>query len=643
MLQFFRNFFKSKVGIVVTLAFLGLIAFAFASGDVANTGTFGGVTGGDRVAVVGDRRIDTSDLSVRASDTLNRIRQDDPTMTMEGFIANDGLTNTLEAMISRASIAEMGQLYGLRAGSRLVDSEIVSNPNMRGADGSFNTEAFRSALRQQGISEAMFRDDLAMGLFTRQMIGPVSLAPRIPASVVRRYAQLRMETRNGSIAALMASEFVPTGDPTDAQLSAYFDENSDDYIRPERRIIRYATFGEDAFADIPAPTEAQIAQRFERDAQLYSERETRSFTQLIATTQAAAQAIVDEVNGGVSLQASARSKGLSTASLPATTREDMATDISGTVARAAFGTPEGSVSTPVQGPLGWYILRPDNVEKLAARSLAQVRDEISATLAAEQRRVALNDATARIEDDFSSGKNLTEVAADLGLEIESTRSVTAAGQVYGTQETAPQILAPIFAVAFEMDEADPQVAEVVPGETFIIFDVGRITRSAVAPLDEIRDDVVSAWRVDEGMKAAGLAVGRILDRVEGGSTLAQAIRAEKASLPGPEAVSLSRAQVEASGNISRPIALFFSMAKDTIKSLEAEEVRAWFIVALDDIVTPDIADDSDLVTSTDSQLRPLLPDEYSEQFVRAVQQEIEVDINDVAVDAVAAQLTGRTN
>src|SRR5690606_26090906 len=45
MLQSFRNFFRSKIGIVVTLAFLALIAIAFASSDVANTGTFGGIAG----------------------------------------------------------------------------------------------------------------------------------------------------------------------------------------------------------------------------------------------------------------------------------------------------------------------------------------------------------------------------------------------------------------------------------------------------------------------------------------------------------------------------------------------------------------------------------------------------------------------
>ena len=119
MIQTFRSFFQSKLGIAVTLAFLGLIAFAFASSDVANTGTFGGVAGGDRVAVVGDSRIDAIDLSARASDVLNRIRQQNPTLTMEAFIAGDGLTDTLDEMISRTALAEMAERFGFRAGSRL--------------------------------------------------------------------------------------------------------------------------------------------------------------------------------------------------------------------------------------------------------------------------------------------------------------------------------------------------------------------------------------------------------------------------------------------------------------------------------------------------------------------------------------------
>ena len=125
MLQLFRNFFKSKVGIVVTLAFLALIALAFASMDVANTGTFGGVTGGDRVAVVGDRRIDTSELSQNASNALEAARQEDPTITMEAFIARGGLEQVLDQLLTRNAIAEFGRRNGLRAGGRPDRKSVV--------------------------------------------------------------------------------------------------------------------------------------------------------------------------------------------------------------------------------------------------------------------------------------------------------------------------------------------------------------------------------------------------------------------------------------------------------------------------------------------------------------------------------------
>ena len=643
MIQTFRSFFQSKLGIAVTLAFLGLIAFAFASSDVANTGTFGGVAGGDRVAVVGDSRIDAIDLSARASDVLNRIRQQNPTLTMEAFIAGDGLTDTLDEMISRTALAEMAERFGFRAGSRLVDSEIVGMANMRTIDGSFDTEAFRAALRQQGISEEMFRDDLAMGLFARQMAGPVQLTPNMPNALATRYARLRQETRTGAVAALPASAYAPAGAPTDAQLQAFFTENRSDYIRPERRVIRYAIFGEDAFGAIATPTQAQIAERYERDAALYAASETRSFTQLIAPTQAAAQAIVAEVRGGTSLEASARSKGLGTVAVAALSREALTTQASAAVATAAFSAGDGAITTPAQGELGWYVLRVDGIERRAARSLAQASAEISAQLAVELRRSALGDATARIEDEFAEGRSLTEVAGELNVEITSTRPVTAAGQIYGTAESAPAELASFLSVAFEMDEGQPQLAEAVAGESFVIFEVSDITASAVAPLGEIREQVVAAWRQAEGMKAAGAATERVLARIEGGATLAAALAAENKALPALQTLNLSRADIERTGQITRPVALFFSMATGTTKPLETPENATWYVIRLDNISAPELAATDPVVPATAQQLLPFLPEEYSEQFINAVRASLEIEINQPAVDAVAAQLTGRTN
>ena len=642
MLQLFRNFFKSKVGIVVTLAFLALIALAFASMDVANTGTFGGVTGGDRVAVVGDRRIDTSELSQNASNALEAARQEDPTITMEAFIARGGLEQVLDQLLTRNAIAEFGRRNGLRAGSRLVDSEIVQIPAFRGVGGNFDQDTFRAALQQRGLTEATVREDLAMGLYARQLVTPISFGTRLPQKAALRYARLLREERSGFIGAVPASAFAPEGDPTDAQLQAYYRENRDNYIRPERRTIRYAVFGQDALADLPAPTDAQIRERYQRDRAQYAASESRSFTQLVLPTQAAAQAIEEQVKGGTSLSAAAQGVGLATTQIPELTRAQLSSQTSAAVAAAGFQAPQGGLTAPQQGSLGWYVLRVDSIERSPERSLDQVRGEISTALAEEQRREALNEMTARIDDEFQSGSSLSDMARELGLEIRTTRPVTAAGQVYGTNEAAPEELARVLPVAFDMMESEPQIAETVPGEQFVVFDVSRITSSAPAPLAEIREDVIAAWRRDTGLERAGEAANRIMKRVRGGSTLVEAFAAEEVTLPRPEAANLSRQDIAQMQQVPPVLALYFSMAAGTVKRLENAQ-GAWMVVQLEDITAPDLEANDPLIAATRQQLGQSLGGEYAEQFVAAMEAEVGVERNQVAIDAVRAQLTGANN
>src|SRR6478752_7161545 len=90
MLQFFRKFFKSKAGVGFTLVFLVVIAIAFGTSDVASNRAFGGVSGGDRVAVVGNRRIDASELTASAGNMFDQMRQQNPTLTMQVLVAQGG-------------------------------------------------------------------------------------------------------------------------------------------------------------------------------------------------------------------------------------------------------------------------------------------------------------------------------------------------------------------------------------------------------------------------------------------------------------------------------------------------------------------------------------------------------------------------
>ena len=152
----------------------------------------------------------------------------------------------------------------------------------------------------------------------------------------------------------------------------------------------------------------------------------------------------------------------------------------------------------------------------------------------------------RIEEEVDEGVALGELAQGLGVTVQTSRPLLATGQVYGTQnEVGPDVLAPVIANAFEMLEGEPQMTEIVRGETFLIYEASEITESATAPLSEINDEVTAAWRLSEGSTAAKEAADRILTAIASGSSVAAAFGAEEIDLPNAAPINLSREQLAA--------------------------------------------------------------------------------------------------
>jgi peptidyl-prolyl cis-trans isomerase D len=641
MLQLFRNFFKSTFGVGFTLVFLVVIAIAFGVGSVASSGTFGGVSGGDRVAVVGKHKVSTSDLSSALTTALENQRQQTPTLTMQAFIAGGGLDQTLDQLLQRVALSQFAEKNGLRAGKRLVDSELLKIQAFKGADGKFNQDLFLSTLRQRGLSEATVRDDIAAGLYARQTLLPADYGTTVPQSLAEQYAVLLKERRKGEIAVLPSVAYAPKDDPSDKVLGAYYTAHRTDYMRPERRTISYVSFGEDSIGKLPPPTDEQIAARYKRDEAQYAARNLRTFTQLVVPTEAAAKAVVDEVSGGKSLAAAATAKGLATTSVGPLDKPAFATQASQAVADAAFAAREGTIVPPAKGGLGWYVLRVDKVENRPGKTLDQVRGEIAATLADEQHKAAFVDLASKIEDQLDDGESLEGVAKGLNLQVQTTAPLTADGKVYGTQDSAPPVLGRALKTAFEMDQGQPQLAEIDPGKTYLVFEASQITASAAAPLKDIRDRVVFDWKRSEGDLAAKEAAQRILKAVQGGKTLEAAVAEEKVKLPPPDKVDMGRDELSKMQRVPSVLALMFSMAKGTEKRLEAPQDGGWWVVKLDDIVLPAVDKNDPVIASTQQQLASVFGDEYAEQMVRAAQRDVGVEKNQTAIDAVAKQLTGQ--
>ena len=642
MITFIRSLINSRWGAVVALAFIAMIALAFALGDVTGSNAFGGLSGGN-VAKVGDRNISLGEFNDALDNRLKAERQDNPTLDMTQFVEGGGMDSTLEQLINRYALAVFGDKYGVAVSKRLVDSEIRKIPGARGLDGKFSAEAFTAFVQQIGLSEKMVRDDLTQNLFAQQMLPSAASGPGAPDSLVLPYASLMLEKRSGQVAAIPSSVFMPQTAPTEAVLLQYYRANAAKFTIPEKRAISYAMFDSEIVAAKAKPTDADIADYYKTNAVQFAASETRNISQIIVPTEAAAKSVADKVSNGQALAAVASELGLAVTTTSNATRPSLASNDSKAVADAVFATAQGRVAVPARGKLGWYVVRVDAVRQSAARPLIAVRGEIEAALTKTRREEMLADLTAEIEDALADGGAIADVAKTNGLQVETSPKLLANGQNTANPAYKPipemQVILPS---AFQMEkDGEAQLLELVPGQRFAIIAIADFEEAAPPPLASVRPIVEQQWAMAEGAKKARVAADQVRKAVDDGKSLQEALSALRINLPPVESLSGTRAELSKEGQISPPLSLMFAMKKGTAKMLQGPQNRGWFVVYLNEVIRGDASGNAEMLTSRKAELSGMLQQEYAAQLIAAAAKDVGVEKNADGIAELRNRLTNR--
>lgn len=641
MLQFFRKSLGSKFGAGLGLSFILILGLAFAAGDIAGNNSFVGVSR-DRAAVVGKTHVENTEVERAVTRTVENLRREQPTVTMKQFMAEGGFEQVLRNVIDLNVINEFGRKHGLYVGNRLIDSEIAKIPDVQGPDGKVSDQLYKAFLQQRGLNDTQLRRELGNSLMARQMLANADLGVAVPGTLVQRFAAVVTERRTGQIGLLPSTAFVSKTLPSDSELGTWYAANQAAFIRPERRVIRYATFSDAVLKTVPAPTEAEITAAYNANKARFEASESRKVSQLVLPTEAAAKAALAET-AGKSLEAVAAAKGLTVASLASLEKSALAIQTSQSAANAAFSAPKGKVLGPIKVPLGWVLLRVDAVEGKSGKTIDQARAELLPDLIEQKRRAALTDFSARIEEEFDNGSTLTDIAKELGLTLTETAPLLKDGQVFGQEgKTAPAELVRVISTGFSMEgEGQPQLAEVVPGKQFVVFDVAQIMPSAAPPLAEVKQQAITEYQLEKGAAAARAAALKIEQMVKQGTDLGAALASLRLPLPPVDQVNLPREQVQQMGQQTPPpVALLFSLAKGQVKLLGAPRNRGWYVVKVTDVIPGKVAPNDPRLPQFQQTMARVTAQEYSAQLRAAMRIDVGVKRNDTAINALKTRLSG---
>ncbi len=405
MLHLFRSFMNSKVGVIVTLAFVVLIAIAFAVGDVTSTGSFGGIGGGERVAAVGDRKITAEELNATIRSEFDNYRQQNPT-------ADDGkrsspagaFEDTVKRILDRNALAEFAREHGLRAGSRLVDSQISMIPAFAGPDGKFDQESLsrvdRGARPDRRTGARRFR---ATAFSSRQVITPVLVPGVLPKPLVKRYARAGRGApprRNRP-----AVERLPThpraSRPTPSSPPIH-KEHRASYMRPERRGDPLRDLRRRRAQDRAGPDRGEIAARYARDRSHYTATETPPPDPAGRPDRSRRQGGHRRSRQGQVARCGRARKGLAVTSVGPVTKEALGIAVVGAGRAVRPSRPRRArLAQPARGGLGLYVMRVDAVEQTPGRTPGPgARRTSSKALAVEKRNARAGRLTAGIEEEI---------------------------------------------------------------------------------------------------------------------------------------------------------------------------------------------------------------------------------------------------
>jgi peptidyl-prolyl cis-trans isomerase D len=642
MIQFFRRFFESKLGVGFTLGFLALIALAFAGGDISGAGGFGAFNSGSKVASVGDEKITATELESQVRRVIEQQRRDNQRLTIKDFLANDGLNRVLSFMVDSKAALQWGEDHGIHIGSRLIDSEIAKDPRVQGADGKVDRLAYQRMLSERGMTDGEFRQSVAEQLMARQLLGSTTIGLKMPRKIVQRYASVVTEQRKGTIVQLPPAAFAPAAKPNEAEIQAWYNGHKADYQLPERRTIRYATYTDSVIKDLPPPTDAELAARYNAGKAKYAATDKRKLSQLILPTEAAAKQILADLATGKTLEASARAKGLAVASLGNLTKEAYALQSSADGANAVFAAANGKVVGPFKAPLGWLVVRVDGRESIPGKTLEQARPELVKELTDLKRQNAIIEFSTRIEDEFAGGASLTDVAKELGLEIVESPALTVDGAIYGQAgATAPVVLASVLPTAFQMDgPGSPQLAQVEPGKLFMVFDIGKLTPASPPPLAEIRDRVSEDARIAKGAKAAEEAARKLKAQIEKGVPVEVAVASLGVSLPPVDRVDMNRQQMQQMGqNVSRPLLVLFATPRGKVTLMQGPRQRGWYVVTVSEVTPGKIDENDERLKGLSGSLQESQSGEFAEQMRTAFRGEVGSTRNEDNLKKLQGQLT----
>ncbi|OCX64549.1 hypothetical protein BFP70_10965 [Thioclava sp. SK-1] len=604
---------------MVVWVLLGLLILGLGGFSVTN---FAG--GNQDIGTVGDTEISMNDYARTLQQEQQAMAaQFGQPISMQQAQALGLTTRVQGQLFGQAAISEQARQIGVSVGDMTLNRQITQAPAFQGLDGSFDREAYRMALSNQGYQESQFeaqmRGDIARSILQSAVVTGVDA----PQAEVDAYAAYISETRNVAYAEIEEADLLePLAQPTDAQLQDWHKTHSDRFMSPETRQISYVWLDPSMLVDTVDVTDDELQQAYAARADQYDQPERRLVERLVYPSleeATAAKARLDAGEADFATLAQERGLDLSDLDLGDVTKAEL-----GTAGDAIFALTENGVVGPIETDFGPALFRMNGVLEAQQTPFDEVEPELRQEIGLDRARRVIQNQTDSLNDLIAGGATLEEVADESQMELGSL-------SYSGDSDTDIAGYEAFRSAAMAVTANDfPELQELEDGGVFALRLDG-ITEAAVIPFAQARDAVAADWRQETLTTALAARAQQVAAAVNDGATLSSTgvLTTDVSDLPRGGYLD---------GMPGDLVVAAFATPEGQAKDLTAE--GRVFVVQPTAVIAADPADDSlaQLRGQIATQLSQTLANDMLDLYARAAQAEAGLTIDQAAIRAVEAQM-----
>ncbi|UWQ47413.1 peptidyl-prolyl cis-trans isomerase [Leisingera aquaemixtae] len=525
----------------------------------------------------------------------------------------------LGRLISLAALDHESRQLGLSIGDDNLIEELSAIDAFKNVSGDFDREAYRFALRNAGLTEKEFEDDLRREAARTLVQNAMLSGTKMPATLTETLTSFIGARRSFSYVQLNAADLALTAEaPSDEDLKAFYEANQDHFMLPETKVITYAALRPSTLLDEIEVDEAQLQRLFEDRADQYQVPERRLVERLVfASEDAAASAKAQLEAGGATFESLVEARGLT---LQDADMGDVTMGDLGAAGTEVFAAQVGDVAGPLPSDLGPALYRVNGRLEAQITTFEDAKPDLIEELASDRARRLVETQAEDIDDMLAGGATLEELATESGLEL---------AQINWTEDTSDGIAAYEgfrTAAAAVTAEDFPEAGFLEDGSLFALR-LDDVLPERPEPFADAKDKVLAAWQADRLAKAL---------KDQGEAVLAQAEQAGGFA---------EGADVKSETGLTRtayidtvPEALVsrvFTMEVGDFRLVQDAESAV--VVRLDAILPPEQSDDMTLLTQAlQAQLDQSLAEELFEAYVQDVQARAEPRVDQQALNAAQA-------